>query len=108
MRPATVGQAGALTVTADNTSELAAKAWSGSFSTQGTGVGASIAAVISTDTYSATIGSAAISAASISVQATDEKVDNSLSTIRRADTVSADAGSDSSRSVRTSRPTPRP
>ena len=93
-----VAQAGALNVTADNTSELAAKAWAGSFSGQGSGVGASIAVVISTDGYSAEIGqSDTINAASVSVQATNEKVDNTLSTISTLiSMVDADAGSDSS------------
>src|SRR5208283_1336665 len=66
-------QASALSVTSNNTSELAAKAWAGSFSSQGSGVGASIAVVISTDTYSAAIGQGdVINAASVNVQATNE------------------------------------
>lgn len=75
-------RAGALSVTAVNTSALASKAWSGSYSGGGTGVGASIAAAISNDRYTASIGNAAeINAASVEVSATNERVDDIFSTI---------------------------
>ncbi len=92
------GRAGGIQVQADNTGELAAKAWAGSFASQGTGVGASIAVVISTDSYSASIGQdGAINAGSVTVSATNEKVDNSLLIILDLiNQVDADAGSASS------------
>jgi hypothetical protein len=78
-----VKSAGAISFNADNTTELAAKAWAGSYSSQGAGVGASIAAAISVDNYTASIGSnAALNASGLSVSATNEKVDNPLESIK--------------------------
>jgi mucin-19 len=78
----TLNRAGAVSVTADNTTSLTAKAWSGSYSSQGNGIGASIAAAISNDSYTASIGnSATINAASVDVHATNERVDDIFSTI---------------------------
>ncbi|MBC9981562.1 hypothetical protein HA482_25475, partial [Bradyrhizobium sp. INPA_01384B] len=78
-----LNRAGAISVVADNTTSLAAKAWSGSYSSQGNGIGASIAAAISNDSYTASIGnSATINAASVNVQAINERVDDIYATIR--------------------------
>ena len=92
------GAAGALSVQADNTSSWGVNAWSGSKSNQGVGIGASIAAVISTDTYSATLGQHdSVDADGVTVSATNEKVDNPLSAVSTlAGDVSSDASSDSS------------
>ncbi|MBE7187189.1 hypothetical protein, partial [Jatrophihabitans endophyticus] len=69
------GLAGTLGVTADNTSSLSAKAWGGSYSANGTGIGASIAAAIALDTYSATAGTNdTLDASAVTVTATNEKV----------------------------------
>jgi hypothetical protein len=77
-----VSRAGAVSVTADNTSQLEVKAWAGSYSSDGNGFGASIAAVISLDTYSATVGDFAnITAASLNVGATNERVDDIFTTL---------------------------
>ncbi len=87
----TGGLAGALSVTADNTSSLSAKAWGGAYSAQGNGIGASIAAAISLDTYSATVGTDAdLSAASVTVSAVNEKV-SAPSVINLASDVDIDA-----------------
>ncbi|MDE1954349.1 MAG: hypothetical protein KGJ03_01390 [Betaproteobacteria bacterium] len=92
------GASGAVTVLADNTSSLGANAWSGSASRQGVGIGASIAAVISTDSYAASVGQdSSIDAASLEVSATNEKVDDPLSGITQlAGDVSSGAAADSS------------
>ncbi len=72
--------AGALSVEAVNTSALSANAWSGSASDQGVGIGASIAAVVSTDTYSATVGTGGvIDAAGVTVSATNENLNGAPS-----------------------------
>ncbi len=75
-------RAGAVAITADNATQLQVKAWSGSYSSQGNGVGASIAAVISLDSYTASLGdSANITAASLEVGATNEKRNDPYTTI---------------------------
>ncbi len=79
-----MGAAGDLSVQADNTSSWAANAWSGSSSNQGVGIGASIAAVISTDSYTAAVGqNDDLHGASLSVTATNHKVDNPLSGVTK-------------------------
>ena len=84
--------AGALAVSATNTSELASRAWGGSLSTKGNGVGASVAAVVSNDTYSASIGANSnINATSVSVTATNNLVDNPTAYVA---TLVADAQTD--------------
>ena len=84
--------AGALAVSATNTSELASRAWGGSLSTKGNGVGASVAAVVSNDTYSASIGANSnINAASVSVKAVNNLVDNPTAYVA---TLVADAQTD--------------
>ncbi len=84
--------AGALAVAASNTSELASRAWGGSLATKGNGVGASVAAVVSDDTYSATIGANTnINATSVSVTAVNNLVDNPTAYVA---TLVADAQTD--------------
>ena len=65
---------GAVTIDAENTSMLAAKAWSGALG--GTaGVGASVATVISDNTYTAELGgSSNVTASSLSITAKNNKV----------------------------------
>lgn len=53
-----IEQAGQVSISADNTSKLSAKAWSGALSNK-VGVGASVATLVSNNTYRAAIGSGA-------------------------------------------------
>ncbi len=77
---ATGSDAGVLSVEAVNTSALTANAWSGAASNQGVGIGASIAVVVSTDTYSATIGTGdVLDAVGVTVSATNENLNGAPS-----------------------------
>ncbi|WP_380052864.1 leukotoxin LktA family filamentous adhesin [Falsihalocynthiibacter sp. SS001] len=71
----TITSTGAVTVDADNTSHLAAKAAAGSVATAGTGIGASIAVAVSEKSYKATVGAGAnIAAESLRVHAQNHKI----------------------------------
>ncbi|MBL8225533.1 MAG: leukotoxin LktA family filamentous adhesin [Chromatiales bacterium] len=73
-----VDEAGAITITADNTSKLSAKAWSGALSNK-VGVGASVATVVSENTYRAAVGANAnVTAGSLSLAARNNKVTGSV------------------------------
>jgi filamentous hemagglutinin family protein len=71
-----ISTAGAVSVTADNTSHLASKALAGSVSTGGTGIGASIAVVVSDKAYTASVGGGnTIASGGLTVKALSHKVD---------------------------------
>lgn len=73
-----VTNGGAISVTADNTSHLAAKAAAGALSGGGTGIGASIAVVVSEKSYAATVGTGVdITGSSLLVRARNIKIDGS-------------------------------
>ena len=71
-----VTRAGAVTVSAISTNPLSSKAWGGAYSSDGTSVGASIAAVVALDQITADVGdNAQLQAASLNVSAANVKVD---------------------------------
>ncbi len=73
----TITNGGAVAVKVDNTSHLASKALAGAVGTSGTGIGASIAVVVSDKDYTASIGSGSnITASSLSVKALNNKIDS--------------------------------
>lgn len=73
-----IGQAGQVSISADNTSKLSAKAWSGALSNK-VGIGASVATLVSTNSYRAAVGSGAdITAGGLSLVARNHKVSGSV------------------------------
>ena len=69
-------RAGAVSVTADNTASLSAKAWTGAYSSTGNSIGASVGLVGSLDSYAATVGAnSAITAGAVTVSAVNHAVD---------------------------------
>ena len=69
-----IDDADAVIVSADNTSKLSAKAWSGAVSSK-VGIGASVALIVSKNEYTASIGASGdITADSLAVTATNHKV----------------------------------
>ena len=71
---AVIQDAGSVSITADNTSKLSAKAWDGAASGK-VGVGASVATIVSRNLYDAHVGDrASISAASLEISAKSNKV----------------------------------
>ncbi|WP_322865055.1 leukotoxin LktA family filamentous adhesin [Aquicoccus sp. G2-2] len=73
----TITNGGAVALKVDNTSHLASKALAGAVGTSGTGIGASIAVVVSEKDYTASIGSNSnIAANSLTVKALNHKIDS--------------------------------